>query len=91
MSIAVKTDTSAKKSDALSVPLAEINPGRTDRFQDDTIWPMFERVRREDPVHYTAESEYGAYWSVTRWNDIMAVESNHEAYSSAEGITLVSR
>ena len=42
-----------------------------------TIWPFFERLRAEDPVHYCAESEFGPYWSITRYDDIMAVETNH--------------
>jgi len=76
-------------ADASTTPLAEINPARPDRFQADTIWPYFERLRREDPVHFTAESEFGPYWSITRWNDIMAVDTDHESFSSADGITLV--
>jgi len=76
-------------ADASSTPLAEINPARPDRFQNDTIWPYFERLRREDPVHFTAESEFGPYWSITRWHDIMAVDTDHESFSSADGITLV--
>ena len=49
---------------------------------------MFERLRREDPVHFTADSEFGPYWSITRWDDIMAVDTDHEAFSSADGIGL---
>ncbi|NJR80024.1 cytochrome P450 [Sphingomonas sp. 36D10-4-7] len=74
--------------EAYATPLAQLNPGKASRFQDDTIWPIFERLRREDPVHFTPESEYGPYWSVTRWNDIVAVDTNHQAFSSAEGIGL---
>ncbi|HEY9236747.1 MULTISPECIES: cytochrome P450 [Phenylobacterium] len=69
-------------------PLASINPGRADRFQADTIWPVFERLRREEPVHLTEDSDFGRYWSITRWEDILAVDTNHEAFSSTEGITL---
>ena len=69
-------------------PLSTINPGRADRFQADTIWPVFERLRREDPVHLTEDSEFGRYWSITRWEDILAVDTDHEAFSSADGITL---
>ena len=87
MNIAVKVEADPK-ADAYAVPLATINPARTDRFQADTHWPVFERLRREDPVHYTAESEFGPYWSVTKWDDIMAVDTDHEAFSSAEGIGL---
>jgi cytochrome P450 len=71
-----------------TVPLSAINPGRADRFQEDTIWPVFERLRREDPIHLTEDSEFGRYWSITRWEDILAVDTNHEAFSSADGITL---
>jgi cytochrome P450 len=88
MNIAVKVDTDAGREDAYSTPLAKLNPARVDRFQNDTIWPMFERLRHEDPVHFTPDSEFGPYWSITRWEDIMAVDTNHEAFSSADGITL---
>lgn len=93
MNIAVKTSRSdSTPADQIyAVPLAEIDPGRPQRFQDDTIWPMFERLRREDPVHFTPESEFGPYWSITTWEDIMAVDTDHGAFSSAEGITLVNR
>src|SRR5215472_7271594 len=86
MNIVVKPDTGDN-----AIPLAEINPARVDRFQNDTIWPMFERLRREEPIHFTAESEYGPYWSITRWDDIMAVDTNHTDFSSASGITLVNQ
>jgi cytochrome P450 len=89
MNIAVKVDSAeAAVAEAYSLPLAELNPAKTTRFQNDTIWPVFERLRREDPIHFTAESEFGPYWSITRWDDIMAVDTNHEAFSSADGIGL---
>ncbi|HEY1926703.1 MAG TPA: cytochrome P450, partial [Caulobacteraceae bacterium] len=87
MNIAVKPE-GVRESDAYVLPLAELNPARTDRFQDDTIWPVFERLRCEDPVHFTADSEFGPYWSIARWDDIMAVDTDHEAFSSTEGIGL---
>src|SRR3984957_19142231 len=88
MNIAVKVDQSAEAAEAYAVPLADLNPAKVERFQDDTILPVFERLRREDPVHFTAESEFGPYWSITRWDDIMAVDTDHEAFSSADGIGL---
>ena len=47
-----------------------------------SYFPIFEQMRQEDPVHYCAESNYGPYWSVTRYEDIMAVDTNHHVYSS---------
>ena len=52
-------------------------------YELDTWRPLFERLRREDPVHYCADSPYGPYWSVTRYADIMEVEVNHAVYSSS--------
>jgi cytochrome P450 len=91
MNIAVKPQVGAEVDEAYATPLAELNPARTDRFQADTLWPVFERLRREDPVHFTAESDFGPYWSICRWDDIMAVDTNHEAFSSADGIGLANK
>lgn len=64
------------------IPLAEIDVSRPSLFQSDKIGAFFERLRREDPVHYCAESAYGPYWSITKHDDIMAVDTNHKVYSS---------
>jgi cytochrome P450 len=76
----------AARAEAYSTPLDKIDVSIEDRFVNDTIWPFFERLRREDPVHYTAESAYGPYWSVTTFNDIMTVETNHQVFSSEGAI-----
>jgi len=76
---------------AYSMPLDDFHPGDPDLFRTNTHWPYFERLRAEDPVHYTPDSEFGAYWSVTRYNDIMAVDTNHGVFSSEAalgGITI---
>jgi cytochrome P450 len=71
-------------------PLESLNPAQPDLFAADAFWPIFDRLREEAPVHYTAESPYGPFWSITRYNDIMAVDTNHHVFSSADGITLQS-
>lgn len=58
-------------------------------ISDPDLWarreaaPLLARLRAEDPVHFCADSAYGPYWSVTRYEDILTVETNHEIYSSA--------
>lgn len=52
-------------------------------YRDDCWREPFARLRREDPVHFHADSPYGPYWSVTRHADIMKVELDHATYSSA--------
>ena len=76
---------------AYEEPLELLNPARAAAFRDDAHWPFFERLRKEDPVHYTPDSNYGAFWSITKYNDIVAVDSNHQVFSSASGIVLPSK
>ncbi|MDO8839505.1 MAG: cytochrome P450 [Parvibaculum sp.] len=65
-----------------TVPLSQIDVSDPKLFQNDTIGSYFARLRREDPVHYCPESAYGPYWSITKFNDIMQVEVNHQTFSS---------
>jgi cytochrome P450 len=69
--------------DAYAMPLDAIDVSDPQIYQDDTWYPYFERLRREDPVHYCPDSRYGPYWAVTKYKDIMHVEVNHGTYSSA--------
>ena len=66
-------------------PLGAIDVSDPAIYELDTWQPLFARLRREAPVHHCAASRYGPYWSVTRYNDIMAVELDHETYSSQLG------
>ena len=52
-------------------------------YQDDTWHELFAQLRRDDPVHYCEASPFGPYWSVTRYDDIFAVELDHANYSSS--------
>jgi cytochrome P450 len=67
---------------ARSIPLDEIDVSDPDLYVRDTVHPLFARLRREAPVHYCPRSAYGAYWSVTRFNDIVAIDTNHKVFSS---------
>ena len=72
-------------------PLSELNPADPQYFVDDTVGQVFERLRREDPVHRSHSPIPGIddYWSVTRYQDIMKVDTSHGIYSSENGITLM--
>ncbi|HYW03601.1 MAG TPA: cytochrome P450 [Gammaproteobacteria bacterium] len=88
MSQVRKDPVATAREEAWAMPLEEIDVSREDRFQNDTFWPFFERLRREDPVHYCRESYYGPYWSVTRFRDIMQVETHPGIFSSEPAITI---
>ena len=67
---------------AYAQPLETLNPAQPALFEADAVLPYFERLRAEAPVHYTPESDYGPHWSITKYNDIMAVDTNHQVFSS---------
>jgi cytochrome P450 len=79
------------RAKAAALPLDEIDPARVGLFEDGTELPYFERLRREDPVHHAVSPWAGPYWSVTRYQDIMQVDTSPAIFSSDwrhGGITL---
>ena len=74
------------REEAYATPLEEFHPGAPRLFQDDTLWPWVERLRKEAPVHYCTNAPIEPYWSVTRYSDIMHVDTNHGTFSSEAGL-----
>ena len=85
------SDQLAAHERARSMPLRDFDVSNPELFTTDSFWPYVDRLRREEPVHYCRDSMFGPYWSVTKYNDIMDVETNHAVFSSASslgGITI---
>ncbi len=77
--------------EAYSLPLDRIDVSDPRLYQNDIWYPYFERLRREDPVHWCQNGMHGSYWSVTKYKEIMHVETHHQIYSSEArlgGITI---
>jgi len=70
------------REDAYSIPIDQIDVSQPRLYQEDIWYPYFERLRREDPVHWREGGMYGSYWSVTKYKDIMAVDTNQKVFSS---------
>ena len=75
-------------ADPASFALEAIDVADAELYSTDTHWGFFERLRREAPVHFCAESDFGPYWSVTRHADVIAVEKDPGTYSSARGVVV---
>ncbi len=73
---------------AHSIPLEEIDVAHWDLYRNDTLWPYFERLRKEKPVHFHEHSISGPFWSVTSYDLIKAVDTDHERFSSEPTIGL---
>ena len=72
----------------LTTPLDEIDVSDPRLYELDAWRPYFARLREEDPVHYLADSPFGPFWSITRFEDIVAVDSNHQDFSSEPTIVI---
>ena len=58
---------------------------RPELYRDDVWQEPFRQLRAESPVHHVAESDFGAYWSVSSYKPIVEVESLPDLYSSEVG------
>ncbi len=77
---------------AETTPLRDIDVTDPAIYANDSWRPWFARLRAEDPVHYTANSPFGPYWSICAHADIQAVEARPDIFSSSSvfgGITVV--
>ena len=70
------------RAEAFSMPIETIDPTNAFWFQSNTILDFFERLRRDDPVHFNQNNALGRFWSVTKYKDIMQVDTSHGIYSS---------
>lgn len=58
-------------------------------FVDQDPHPLWQQLRREDPVHWT-EGLVRGFWSVTRYDDIIAVFREPNLFTSTRGLVLPS-
>ena len=91
MPVTTGAEATIKAVDPWSIPLDEINVSDPMLYKTDTHWPYFERLRKEDPVHYCKESVFGPFWSITKFNDIMQADKNHQDLSSVGGVSIGDR
>lgn len=80
-------------TDPYALPIEQIDVSHPQLFQDDTVGAYFERLRKQAPVHYRKNGYSGDFWSITRYRDIVEVDTNHEVFSSQTytGITINDR
>ena len=65
-----------------------LDPSNSNLYTAGDHWSLFAELRANDPVHFTPESPFGPYWSVTRFADIKQVDTSHEIFSSEPAIVI---
>jgi len=87
MSVAETFDPS-ELPDPYATPIEELDPSDGRLFEHQKHWAYFERLRKEDPVHLSENEEFGRFWNVTKFKDILAVDTNHQVFSSEPSIVI---
>jgi len=67
--------------DPHTLPLDQIDVSNPRLYRDDVADAYFARLREEAPVHYCAHSNYGPFWSLTRYADIVRVNAADDVFS----------
>ena len=99
MNQALKTHQLPGHELAYNTALEDIDPSNPLLWPKQEMWAIFERLRNEDPLHFCKEGwmsderpedmePVGPYWSVTRYEDIMAIDTDHHRFSSEPAIVL---
>lgn len=69
-------------ADPATVDLAAIDPGNGGWFEAGKALQVFDRLREEAPVHFTEDSQFGPYWSVTKFDDVKYIDTHQHQFSS---------
>ena len=84
-----RSPTTTPEADPWTLPLEDIDLATGSIFKAQKHHEYFKRLRQENPVHYHDKNpEIGPYWSLTRYEDIMAVDSDFQKFSSEPSIAL---
>ena len=84
--------------EAYSTPLEDLDVSNPLIWPEQKMWAIFERLqRRSHPLLQRAwmsdqrpedMEPVGPYWSITRYEDIMAIDTDHHRFSSEPAIVL---
>lgn len=74
--------------DVYDLDLTDIDLSNPFLYRQGQWLPYSKRLRDEAPVHFQAESPFGPYWSITRYDDIVTVDRDFDTYSAEPQIVI---
>ena len=69
-------------------PIEALDISNPTLYESDTWQEVAARLRAEDPVHFFESESNGSFWSVTTHQLIKYVDTNHDLFSSASGVSI---
>jgi cytochrome P450 len=74
--------------DVSTLAIEDIDVSNLFLFRQNLWQSYFKRLRDECPVHFQKQSDFGPFWSVTRYEDITFVDKHHELFSAEPIISI---
>lgn len=74
--------------DVSTLALQDIDLSNPFLYRQDLWGSYFKRLRDECPVHFQKQSPFGPFWSITRYEDIMFVDTRHDLFSAEPIISI---
>ena len=74
--------------DVSTLAIEDIDVSNPFLYKQNKWQSYFKRLRDECPVHYQPDSPFGPFWSITRYEDIVFVDKNHDLFSAEPIISI---
>ncbi|MDP9141133.1 MAG: cytochrome P450 [Pseudomonadota bacterium] len=71
-----------------TLPLEAIDVSSPFLYRQGVWKSYFKRLRDEAPLHWQGNTPFGGIWSVTRYDDILTVDKDHERFSAEPFIVI---
>ena len=66
------------------MPIEQIDLSRPELYASEDVLKIFKRLREEDPIHFSQDAAFGPMWSITRYEDCIAIDTDHKRFSSSD-------
>ena len=67
-----------------NIPDNGFDMARPELYASIDVLETFKTMREHDPIHFAENPHFGPMWHITRYKDIVAVDTDHKRFSSSD-------
>ena len=67
-----------------NIPDNGFDMARPELYASVDVLETFKTMREHDPIHFAENPHFGPMWHITRYKDIVAVDTDHKRFSSSD-------